>query len=106
MADHRHTVEGLAAMYGHTWVISTDLVIGVAAYRRVNLPISAFGERLNVLVASDLVELAARLAEQEHIPIRGRVLPRKPLALAAAPNHTHRPVSARPERLWEGHTQG
>lgn len=106
MADHHHGAEGIAATYGHTWVIRTDLAIGVAAYRRIALPPAEIGERVNVLVATDLDGLITKLDAQEQIPMQGRLLPPRPLALVAAPASCPRPTGARPQPPRGRHTQG
>lgn len=48
--------------YGRTWEIRTDLVIGVAAWRRVR--VAHQGTQVNVLVAGNLDELACKLKIQ------------------------------------------
>ncbi|MFI7610683.1 hypothetical protein ACIBP6_05520 [Nonomuraea terrae] len=99
MADHRRGVEELEAQYGRTWVIRTDLAIGVAAWRRVNLPANRLGRTgVNVLAAGDLDELGDKLAEQESAALEGRVLPPGHLALVAAA-HNPPPTRARPRIL-------
>ncbi|MEW9549506.1 hypothetical protein [Nonomuraea sp. NPDC050783] len=65
--SQRATVEDLQAKYGHRWEIVTDLAVGVAAWRKTYLPTTSLtGALLNVLHASNLDALGARLAEQEN----------------------------------------
>jgi hypothetical protein len=60
------SVDELRAVYGRTWEVSTELVCGVAAWRHANLPRTMFNAGLiNVICASDLDELADKLAEQD-----------------------------------------
>ncbi|MET9244485.1 hypothetical protein [Nonomuraea sp. NPDC003709] len=60
------TVGKLREKYGGTWEISTDLAIGVAAWRRKYLGEDALGRNgVNNMCASPLDELAAKLAAQE-----------------------------------------
>lgn len=59
----------LESAYGRQWVIRDDLAIGVAAWRRTDLPPSRLGPfGVNVLIARDLDELDAKLARQEAPP--------------------------------------
>lgn len=59
-------LEDLETRYARRWVIRTDLVRGVAAYRRTTLTPEQLGtDGLNVIVASDLTDLCDKLAAQD-----------------------------------------
>jgi hypothetical protein len=59
-------LEELEHKFGQRWVICPKLAVGVAAYRKVELPSTSLdGDEVNVTVARDLDELAGQLAGQE-----------------------------------------